>query len=149
MRIDKNERKETGYRAVLDTNVLLSIFYRGNEVFSKIFEDAVSHHYRLVTSHDIIKEFSEKSLIKFEAEEEEIQRNIRRICHAAIVVIPKDAPFVVQRDPKDNPILACAIEGKAQFIVTGDKDLLSIGEYGGIIIEKPVDFWRTLGGGDW
>lgn len=38
------------------------------------------------------------------------------------------------RDPKDDFILECAVTGNADVIVTGDKDLLSLGSYGSIRI---------------
>ena len=49
------------------------------------------------------------------------------------------------RDPKDHPVLACAIEGRADYLVTGDKrDLLPLKHYLGIQIVTPAIFWRIL-----
>lgn len=146
MENEKNKREETGFRVVLDTNILLSIFFQQKSTkFSKLFEGAVLHRYRLVISPYIIHEFAEKALVKFQSNEEEIQKNIRIIAHSAIVVRPKSTPLAVQRDPKDNHIIACALTGTAGFIVTGDKDLLNLKHYGDIAIIRPVDFLRTLG----
>jgi putative PIN family toxin of toxin-antitoxin system len=126
--------------------ILLSAFQFENEEFSKIFEYALVHRYRLIISPYIIREFAEKSRWKFRASEEAIQGDIRFIARSAIAVNPKSVPLVIQRDPKDNHIIACALEGKADFIVSGDKDLLSLKEYQGIVIERPIDFLRTIGG---
>ena len=51
---------------------------------------------------------------------------------------------VIADDPDDNAVLACAKEGNAAYIVTGDRDLLSLGDYEGITIVTPVQFLRTL-----
>jgi predicted nucleic acid-binding protein len=37
------------------------------------------------------------------------------------------------------------IAGRADFIISGDRHLLNLKEYEGIVIERPVDFLRTLG----
>ncbi len=62
-----------------------------------------------------------------------------------MVSIPKllDA---VPRDPEDNMVLECAIEGKAQYIVSGDKDLLVLKKFQGIQIVRASDFLRGSNG---
>jgi len=59
-----------------------------------------------------------------------------------MVSIPKllDA---VPRDPEDNMVLECAIEGKAQYIVTGDKDLLVLKAFRDIRIVRATDFLKV------
>ena len=52
---------------------------------------------------------------------------------------------MIADDPDDDHILACAREGRADIIVSGNKHLLQLKEYEGIVIERPVDFLRTLG----
>lgn len=52
---------------------------------------------------------------------------------------------VVPDDPKDNPILACALAGKVDMVVSGDKHLLRLKEYDGILIIRPLDFLKTVG----
>ena len=44
------------------------------------------------------------------------------------------------RDPKDNMILELALSGKADFILTGDRDLLALGNFGGIPIWTPAHY---------
>ena len=54
---------------------------------------------------------------------------------------------VVANDPDDHKVVACAIEGHADYIVTGDRHLLDIGSYKGIYIiaaEKFLQYWRSL-----
>ena len=45
---------------------------------------------------------------------------------------------------KDNPILACAVEGGADYIVTGDRDLLVLERFQGIPIISPAAFAAVL-----
>lgn len=59
------------------------------------------------------------------------------------VDIPAEPP-VVARDRDDDKILATAIEGCADYIVTGDNDLLTLGEYEGIRIMTPRAFLELL-----
>jgi predicted nucleic acid-binding protein len=47
---------------------------------------------------------------------------------------------VVQRDPSDNKFLECAVAGKARVIISGDKDLLSLGRYRQVRIQTPAQF---------
>jgi predicted nucleic acid-binding protein len=48
----------------------------------------------------------------------------------------------VCRDPDDDVVLATALVGKAQVIVTGDKDLIILKSYQEIPIIRPTDFWQ-------
>jgi predicted nucleic acid-binding protein len=52
---------------------------------------------------------------------------------------------VIREDPADNRILECAVEGRANLIVSGDRHLRRLTIYQGIPIVRPVDFLRTLG----
>ena len=55
-------------------------------------------------------------------------------------VTPTQAVDVVKDDPSDNRILECAAEAGSDCIVTGDKDLLRLGEHESIRILKASDF---------
>ncbi len=49
---------------------------------------------------------------------------------------------VIQTDPTDNKYLACALEGEADYIVSGDRLLLDLGLYQGIKIIKAQAFLK-------
>jgi predicted nucleic acid-binding protein len=53
---------------------------------------------------------------------------------------------VVVRDPNDDMIVACAVAAGAEYVVTRDKDLLSLVQYEGITMVKPEDFLHVLRG---
>jgi putative PIN family toxin of toxin-antitoxin system len=65
---------------------------------------------------------------------------------AAVVVFPSDA-FAVVSDESDNRVLEAAAKGGADCIVSGDEDLLSLGSFHGIIIERPGDFLARMDSG--
>ena len=60
-----------------------------------------------------------------------------------VIQIPK-ALTAVCRDPEDNMVLECALKGRAQYIVSGDKDLLELKEFRGIRIVRAAEFLSFL-----
>jgi putative PIN family toxin of toxin-antitoxin system len=78
---------------------------------------------------------------KFELSEKEIKELIQEeILPYAEVVKPKRRLRVIRRDPADNRFLECAVAGNAGVIISGDKDLLSLGQYRKIRIQSPGQF---------
>jgi hypothetical protein len=54
----------------------------------------------------------------------------------------------VTRDPKDDPVAACAKEGGAEYLVSGDQDLLVLGDWEGIQVVTPrrlLEILESLG----
>jgi predicted nucleic acid-binding protein len=47
---------------------------------------------------------------------------------------------VVKDDSDDNRVLECAVAAKANYIISGDKHLLDLGEYRGIEVLPPAGF---------
>jgi putative PIN family toxin of toxin-antitoxin system len=64
------------------------------------------------------------------------RNTFERIC----TVIPSGKMPDVVRDPKDNHVVAAAVESKSKFIITGDKDLLELENHSGIRILSPAEF---------
>ncbi len=52
----------------------------------------------------------------------------------------------VKADPEDNKILACALEGKADFVVSGDHHLTDVGFFRGVSIVNPDTFLAFIAG---
>ena len=61
----------------------------------------------------------------------------------AVPDIPGDIPALT-RDPKDDYLLACAVVGQADYIVTGDDDLLVLKEVEGVRMVSAGEFWQIL-----
>lgn len=62
----------------------------------------------------------------------------------AEIASPADVPEDAVRDPEDRMILACAVGGKADLIVSGDKDLVVLKAYQGISIVTPSAFLNLM-----
>ena len=93
-------------------------------------------------SREILDEYLRVlSYPKFDLSEGEIKELIQEeILPYAEVVKPKRRLRVVQRDPSDNKFVECAVAGKARVIISGDKELLSLGRYRQIRIQSPAQF---------
>lgn len=56
------------------------------------------------------------------------------------IVLPAQRVEIVRSDPADNRIIECALEAKAQYIITGDSHLIELKEVHGISIVTPGEF---------
>ena len=127
-------------KVVLDTNVLVAAFL-SEGICYKLLLRARKKEYDLVLSDDIIAEFEGVLLRKFSLSQSELSdvRNllaepIREICRKV------DPTKPVSGRPADDKILACASASGADYLVTGDEDLLVVKQYGGTKILAPRDF---------
>ncbi len=126
-------------RVVLDTNVLLAAFIsRG--LCHDLLEHCVREH-ELVLSEFLLGEFRRKLTGKFRVPDERVGRAETLLRSEAEIVEPVPLPGPVCRDPDDDWVLATAVTGACRCIVTGDKDLLTVGGYEGIRILGPRAFW--------
>lgn len=50
--------------------------------------------------------------------------------------------FRLCRDPKDDMFLDCAVAGGAKYLISGDKDLLTLGSVAGVKIVTPAEFLK-------
>ena len=128
--------------AVFDTNILFSATaWRGNPF--QCVERARTGEVQAVTCPELMEELAEKleSKLGF-SPEQSVETLADYLGFLRMVSIPKllDA---VPRDPDDNMVLECAIEGKAQYIVTGDKDLLVWKTFRDIQIVRASDFLKV------
>ena len=125
-------------RIVLDTNVLIAAFIaRG--VCHQLLEHCVSHH-ELVTSEFILAELREKLVDKFNYTAEVTDDVIALLRSRMEVVVPEALDAPVCKDPDDDNILATAVSGNGQCIITGDKDLLVLKRFQRIDILAPNAF---------
>ncbi len=142
MQKEKSER----FRVVLDTNIYVSAFTSRPGPPLSLWKRARRGSYRLLVSPTIIRELARVLRERFFWGEEQVLLHLKLIASAGEVIAPKAVPVVIERDPADNEILACAIAGRADLIVTGDRDLLRLKSYDTVGIVRPRDFLRTLGG---
>lgn len=140
-----NNDPNTRLRVVLDTNVYISAFALSSNVVSQVWWQALKRTFTLVVSPAIVNETGKKLREKFGKGDAEVIPTLKLVSHIAEIIQPTIKLKVVADEP-DNRILECAVEGKADLIVTGDhKHLLPLNPYQGIGIITPTDFLRTLG----
>jgi putative PIN family toxin of toxin-antitoxin system len=127
-------------RAVFDTNVLVAAF-AAEGICSKILTRGRKKQFHLIACPIILQEFESVLIKKFSATRNEA-RNALQIVSEAIhsVVHPSQSIQSVCRDPDDDAILACALEARADYLVTGDVDLLELKVFKEIRIVTPRDF---------
>jgi putative PIN family toxin of toxin-antitoxin system len=133
-------------KAILDTNVVISgIFWKG--VPFEILKAWQRQRFRLAMSPPILDEYRRVleemtkkrpsavlspilELIEFHSEMVEPVRFVRTVC----------------RDPDDDKFLEAAVAAKADYVVSGDADLLSLRNHQGIQIIRPAQFLKLLSG---
>ncbi len=126
-------------KAVIDTNVFVSYFWGGNP--RKIIDLWVEDRFLLLVSPSIIEETG-RTLLKVGIEEKKVVELCEIILMRARLVIPKRELEIVKDDPADNKFLECAVEGKADYLVTGDSHLLKLIRVDRTEIVNPADFLR-------
>lgn len=138
---------------VLDTNVIISSVLSLKGPPAKLIERWEADEFEVAISPPLLEE-RERALtyehVKkyFKKPQEKIDALVERFRTVATVVDPQVTLDVVPDDPDDNRVLECAVTATASYIVTGNKHLLDLKEYEGIVILKPVEFLTLLELGD-
>ena len=136
-------------RVVLDTNVVVSgvIKVEGphGQILSRLFQ---ARQYISVTSLEILAEIREvlqrPKIRRYHGwTDEEIDAFVTFL-YAESDVTEGTLTVKIARDPQDNKFLACASEGNADYLVSGDDDLLQIEVFERTQIVRPRVFLETL-----
>lgn len=126
-------------RLVLDTNVLVAaLVARGT--CNELVEHVALRH-TVVTSEVLLAELQDVLTRKFRYAVGDARETVALVRSRATVVIPRSLAAPVCRDADDDAVLAIAVTGECQCLITGDDDLLAIRNYAGIPILKPSAFW--------
>ena len=132
------------YAIVPDTNVLVSgsIVPHGNPAF--ILDSWRNGKIQIITSLEILEEFQRIMLEKFRSPKNEVEILNAFFIWKGVVVEPKKKFDIIKEDPDDNKFLEAAVEGKADYIVSGDKDLRRLNVFMGIKIISPAEMVNIL-----
>ena len=127
-------------RAVLDTNVLISsLFWKGPS--RHIVDLAIAGKIVAITSAEILEELEAVLSEDFsDIPYKRIEEIVRDVLSYSQVVPIENITIKGLRDFKDAKIVSTALSSKAEYIVTGDKDLLVLEKYKGILILNPRSF---------
>ncbi len=132
-------------RITLDTNVLVSGMLVAAGPSAQILDAWVEGRFILATSlyqvEELVHVLSYPRITRrLNVSETELAVLIGQLLSKAVIVPGVLDLRGVTRDPKDDSIVACAVEGEAQLIVSGDQDLLALDQYAGIRILSPRAF---------
>lgn len=127
-------------RIIIDTNLWISFLITKD--FVKIDEILFSRHSILVFSQELLDEFLEvarRPKFKRFFSTTDIEELLETIDEYADLV-KVQTQIEICRDPKDNFLLSLSVDGNADYLLTGDKDLLELTKFGKTTIITISDF---------
>ena len=128
-------------RVVLDTNVFIAAVVSDGLCRDLVRVRVLPH--TIVTSEPLLRELRSTSRNKFAVDPDELPL-LRQLQEEAEIVAPVRLDKRVCRDEVDDVVVATAIAGKADVIVTGDEDLRVLKKFRGIRILSPRQFLELL-----
>ena len=139
-------------RVVLDTNTLVSgvISPTGppRRLLDAVRSQSIERCSSATLSAELLDVLSRKKfaarLAQVGLTPQVIVVELRRLAYMAT---PQSVPRVIDQDPDNDEVLACAVAGRAELIISGDRDLNSLGgHYAGIPILTPTQAVREIEG---
>lgn len=131
-------------RVVVDTNVFVSSFFGGNP--RKIVDLWKSGQVTICLSKPIIDEYVEVLQRLGLQNERELGELLNLFARGLHVLFSAKIPelHLVKEDPDDDKFIECAVALKADFVISGDKNLIAIQDYMSIRIVTPKEFLDTF-----
>ena len=134
---------------VIDTNVFISAMLVPSGVPAQIIEKWSQGKFWLITSKSIIREiravfFYDRIRKRCPKSDEEINQIIDRIQEAGVETPEQLNLKIISDDPTDDKFIIAAVEGRADYIVSGDQHLLQLGAYNEIKIVSPKEFMEIF-----
>ena len=133
---------------VLDSVVAVSAFL--TEGLTADLVSQCREKVNLYTAAEILQEIRRVLLEKphirnrYKYSSEKVETYIDYLKNISIVVTQLPEIRVIERDPKDDMIVACAVASSADYIISRDRDLLDLGNYQQIQIVTPKEFMQIL-----
>ena len=104
----------------------------------------MDQRFRLIISPPSLNELGRVLRDDFGWKDPRLSGRLRMISKLAQIVVPRTQIAAVRDDPDDDRILECAVAGKADLIVSGDKHLRRLKLFEGIPIVTVMDLLRIL-----
>jgi putative PIN family toxin of toxin-antitoxin system len=135
-------------RAVVDTNLLVSYLISHRPPISELIEVHLAQgHWVLVTAPELLEELDRvlqyPRLQRYYTQDERVRFVALVAALGELVELPRAVPRIC-RDPEDDWVIACAVAGDADVIVSGDQDLLDLKQVGSIPILSARQFLESL-----
>ncbi len=128
-------------RIILDANVLIAAFAT-HGICNDLYELCIENHDVFMSEH-LLAEIHAGFFKKVKMSKESAEQNLEYIKSNSTLGIPQVVPPNTCRDSKDLPILGLALTCQADFIVTGDEDLLVLKKFKKTVILSPRGFWEV------
>lgn len=127
-------------KVVIDTNIFVSSFFGGKP--REIIELWKNRHIILCLSNEIIEEYIEVLQRIGLQNEKELNELLALFAKSYNCIFTSKTPSIkiIETDPDDNKFIECAVALNAQYIITGDNDILEIKNYMGIKVVTPHQF---------
>lgn len=126
-------------KIVIDTNVIISGSFFGG-IPKKILEFVINEEVESYASSEIIKEYYESKEQVGKKIKKKINDNLFSSFVKGVKIIKPISRINICRDPDDDKFIECAVDAKALYIISGDKDLLTIKNYDEVEIITAKDF---------
>lgn len=134
------------YRIVIDTNIWISIAF-GGKIIEQVFKVVVNENIVIFICKELLDEINDTlrkpKIAKYVSHERSIS-TIDLIRDSTQEVQLHHYTLKICRDPKDDYLLALGIQVNADYLITGDKDLLELNQVSNLKIIKLVDFINLL-----
>jgi len=136
-------------KAVIDTSVMVSVAFPKGELAGALRNMIADGAFTLVTSREIMAELYRvlhypRILKQFNASKDDIDEFIGMIMEHALLTKAKYDLRKITPDPSDDMFLACAMEAKADFIVSRDPHLRNLKQFQGIRIIDVKEFLEKV-----
>jgi uncharacterized protein len=125
---------------LLDTNVLVAALV-GRGVCSDLLEHCVRYHV-LISSRPLLDELRDVLIRKFRQRPVDVRAAVRLFEQTFTLVAPDPLDSPTCRDPDDDVVLATALAGESDAIVSGDQDLLILDPFRSVRVLSPTAFWK-------
>ncbi|MFH0795779.1 MAG: putative toxin-antitoxin system toxin component, PIN family [Candidatus Omnitrophota bacterium] len=130
-------------KVVLDTNVFVSILV-GGRLKENLYPLLLKSKFQIFLTWELLNELLYiLSKPEFKLTEPDLE-NFKTFLKRKAIFVESKEKISVCRDVEDNKILECAVSGKVDSIVTGDRDLLSLSSFRKISIVTPAEFAKIL-----
>jgi hypothetical protein len=136
-------------RVVVDTNVFVSALLSPQGIPSQLFQYWELHYFDILISAESMQELARvlhypKIRKGLRSTDTELAEFVRLFTDRGILVAPRETIRAIPADVSDNVYLEIAMAGDAQYIISGDKHLLQLQKYRGIMILTPTAFFDQL-----
>ena len=139
-------------RIVIDTNILVSAILTPKGNPAKILKLVLEGKFTFIISPAILEETQQvlryprlvKLMQKNKITRKEVYDFLGKMSKVAVITPGKLEIDAIPDDPADNKILACGLEGEADYIISGDHHLTDLKIFQGTKIVNPADFLKII-----